>query len=432
MLDQPEVNLQKNPLQPLAAAFGIQPGEGMPFLLLFGQSFFLGVALITFYTAANTLFLLEFGASVMPYVYIVTAIATTVVGVAFTQLERRLSLPVVLVGTLGFLWLSVLGLWMGLLFTNVRWLVFIVMAWLRLLWVVANLELWVLTGRLFNVRQGKRLFSLIMAGPVLAIILIGFFTATLISWLGTVNLLLISTGGLTVAMGFLLLTIAKFRQTLTGAKSTIESDAAKSHTPAQGMRALFQNRFIALFFIYTAFSTAGTYVLDFAFVSEAEARYQDTATLGRFFGNFLAISTFMLLLLSLVSGKIFNRYGLKVGVILNPVLVGIGAVAVIFSGSLLGLVGLVFWLTVLTKLTDDVMVVINNAGRNLLYQPLRDDQRVPVQTAVESIIAPVFAGLTGMLLLLLGTLGNFSTGDRPQPVFSDCGRLVGGGRPAQP
>ena len=121
MLNQSDYNVQgeaslfqKNFARRLATALGIEPGEGLPIILLFGQAFFLGVMFIFFYSAANALFLVEFGAQGMPYVYIAAAGVITLVGLLFSKLEQRLSFPLLLVGTLALLLISVLALRLGL------------------------------------------------------------------------------------------------------------------------------------------------------------------------------------------------------------------------------------------------------------------------------------------------------------------------------
>jgi HEAT repeat protein len=419
MLNQSDLNVQgeaalwqKNFARRLATALGIQAGEGLPIILLFGQAFFLGVLLIFFYTAANALFLVEFGAQGMPYVYIVAAAVVTLAGLLFSKLEQRLSFPLLLVGTLAFLLISVLALRLGLWFTlrgnplPLRWLVFTLMVWVRLLWTVTNLVLWALAGRLFNMRQGKRLFPLIMVGAVLAMIMSGFLATPLIALLGAANLMFIAAGGLAVGLLFLLLTIRQFHDQLSHSQ---QEDKGESSLAQSQLRGLFKNRYIVLIVMYTAFSTLATYVLDFIFVSQAEVRYADVDALASFFGNYVGLSTIFILLTSAFSGKILNRYGMKVGLLCNSFLVATGAVAMATIGTLFASLDPLFWLVVLSKLFDDMLGVVSVSSIRILYQPLPTSQQVPVQTLVESVVNPLSIGLVGVMLLLFGLLENFTT-----------------------
>jgi HEAT repeat protein len=421
MQKQGQLNIRKNVAHHLAAALGIEAGEGWATILLFGQAFFLGVVIVSFYTAAYSLFLVEFGGAGIPYVYIAAAAVVTLAGLLFSQLEQRLSFPLLLGGTLAFLLISILTLRLGLWFWPARWLVFTLMVWVHLLWVITNLVLWALAGRLFNVRQGKRLFPIIMAGMVLGQIIIGFLVNPLIPLLGAANLMLVAVAGLVVSLLFLLVITRQFHDKLSnlqqkdkatsqGSRETT-SEVSRQATSAQSQPlALFKSRYIFFLFIYIAFSTFSSYVLDFIFVSQAEIRYTNLDELAGFFGYYIGVSTFIVLLVSLGSAPIFDRYGLKVGLLSNSVIVAIGTAVVAIIGTFSGAADLIFWLVVLSKLFDDVLIVaMTNTSLRILYQPLPTSQQVSVQTAVESIVMPLSIGLVGLMLLLFGQLENFTT-----------------------
>lgn len=397
----------QNFLSHLATALGIQPGEGLPTLLLFAQAFFLGVMLISFYTAANALFLLEFGAKAIPYLYIVTGGVVTLAGVVFSRLEQRISFRLLLMGTFVFLLLSVLLLRLGLWLSPAPWLLFTLMVWLRLIWTLSNLGVWALAGRLFNVRQGKRLFSLIMAGAVFSMIMTGLLSNWLIALLGVPNLLLVTVAALAMMLLFLWLTLKKFHNQLT-----IPTEGKEKEPLSIGgqWRWLLKKRYIVLIFLYMAFSTLGSYVLDFTFTREVSSQYTSLDALAGFFGNYIGVSTLVLLFLSLGAGTLLTRYGLKFGLIANPVLVAIGAGLIVILGTFGGETSTLFWLVVLTKLCDDVLLVpITTTSIRILYQALPTEQQVPVQAAAESIITPLFIGLVGLLLIFFGLWENFST-----------------------
>ena len=91
MIQEEAVKQQTGLLQRLARAAGIREGEGEAFSLLFGQSFFLGIALITYYSSANALFLSHFSAQKLPYVYIAAAAIIIFSGLVFLRLQSSLS-----------------------------------------------------------------------------------------------------------------------------------------------------------------------------------------------------------------------------------------------------------------------------------------------------------------------------------------------------
>src|ERR687887_784882 len=148
-------------------------------------------------------------------------------------------LPVALLlpATLVLLVLSVVGWRLGLWLTHAAWLAFGLLCWLRVLMVLTNLVFWGLAERLFNVRQGKRLFSLIGSGELAASILGGFATPLVVPVLGTHNLLLGSALSLIACLGLLTVTL----RTCTAALTTpAEAEPTAQATPHSLTRLLKQ------------------------------------------------------------------------------------------------------------------------------------------------------------------------------------------------
>jgi ATP:ADP antiporter, AAA family len=152
----------------LLSAFNIAPGEGLPVALLLSHSFFMGLAGVLFYTAASAVFLVAFAPTTLPYFYIASSVFVALCGFLYAKLEARMPISLLLPATLVLLVFSVVGWRLGLWLTHATWLAFGLLCWLRVLVVLTNLVFWGLAERLFNVRQGKRLFSLIGSGELAA------------------------------------------------------------------------------------------------------------------------------------------------------------------------------------------------------------------------------------------------------------------------
>lgn len=159
----------------LSSLFHIHPDEGRQVTLLLIHAFFIGIARIFSRTAAFTLFLLEFDATqTLPYVYVGISIIVSLASFIYLKLGERLPLAKLLIANLSFLLLVLLGFWIGLELTAASWLIFALPIGYELLYTFTNLEFWKLNGRLFNVRQGKRLFGLLSSGQTAAVIVGGF------------------------------------------------------------------------------------------------------------------------------------------------------------------------------------------------------------------------------------------------------------------
>jgi len=407
MIQEKVVKRQSGLLQRLAQAAGIREGEGEAFSLLFGQSFFLGIALITYYSSANALFLSHFSAQKLPYVYIAAAAIIIITGLVFLRLQSTLPFSTLLIGNLGLMFITITVLRLLLLGSDARWIYFIILVWVRVLWVLGNLGLWTLAGRLFTSRQGKRLFSLIMAGGVFSIILVGFLNSSLILWLGTPNLLWITSASLLASLWLLIITARRFQNELIPREKDSLTVHKDEHTPGQS---IFRDRYIWFIFLFTTLSTIGTYVLDYAFIGQAGAKLTDADQLGKFFGNYMGISTLVtLIVLLVVSNRFFSRFGVRGGLLVDPVLVAIGTIAVILLSAFPDTANIIFWVVVAVKMSDEVTVVaMNNTSVRIMYQPLSQRTRSRVQTAVESVIAPLSMGISGILLLLFTKFWNLT------------------------
>ena len=198
----------------LSLLFGIQPGEGRLVSLLLAHSFWIGLARIFTRTAALTLFLVQFDAGNLPYTYIGVSIIATLISLAYLKLGERLSFSNLLIANLCFLLLTLIGFRLGLELSGAGWLVFALPIWYEVLWTLTNLEFWNLTGRLFNVRQAKRLFGLVCSGEELAILIGGLLVPILLRLISTADLLLMAALAVAGALGFLLYITRSFAPSL--------------------------------------------------------------------------------------------------------------------------------------------------------------------------------------------------------------------------
>jgi CRP-like cAMP-binding protein/ATP/ADP translocase len=389
----------------LATLLNIHPGEGWPMVLLLIHSFFLGITLVFFYTAANALFLARFDVKILPYAYIASAGIITLGGFLYSKLEKHLPVTRLLPGTLIFLLVSVcafrLGLWI-----HVHWLVFGLLIWADMLDMLIGLEFWGLAGRLFNVRQGKRLFGLVGSGDTLTRILSGFSVPLLVQFLGTPNLLLISAGGLVLCLITLWMILHRFREHILLPQ---EEKAEGKRIQSQFFH-LLKDRYLVLLFLLAVFSVFATYFLNYLFLEQVKADRGHADELSSFLGVFYGVADVVSLgFRALLSGRLLNRHGLKVGLILLPFMLAIGTLLAALAGTVFGAVALFFWLVAMNRLTDRVLrKSIFKPAFLILYQPLRASERLSTQVAVEGIVGPVASGLAGITLLLFNWYGSFS------------------------
>ena len=115
----------------------------------------------------------------------------------FSRLERRVSIGVLLRVNLGVLLTLSTAFWILRRFTDADWVVFSMFVAVGPMFSLVQLGYWGLAGRLFDLRQAKRLFGLVGAGEELSTIVALFATPLLIRVIGDpTHLVLLAAAGL--------------------------------------------------------------------------------------------------------------------------------------------------------------------------------------------------------------------------------------------
>ena len=399
-------DLLHQPFNLLLSFFDIRPEERHATRLLLIHSCFVGISMAFFFTPANALFLAEFGTDLIPHGYMMAAVAGAVIGMIYSRMGRILSFSNTLIVNLSFLLGAVLFFWIGLVWSHASWLSLGLYILITPFVSLINIEFWGLAGRLLHLRQAKRLYGLIGAGEVVAGLLAFFTIPLIVNYIGTINLLLLSAGGL---LSSLLLLIHINRQFLSQTASPQEKNMADRPVDVKVTRSL-KSRYLRLIFNVMILSTFGLYFLHYFFLDQAYAHYPDADRLAAFFGYFYGtVKLVELLLKSIVSGRLLTRYGLKAGLVILPAFLTIGILATAIAGTLTGIGNPFFYLIVATKLMDRTgRLSIFDPTFRVLYQPLKADERISFQTQLEGIYQPLVSGVAGGILLFIGQVPTFT------------------------
>src|SRR5215217_810934 len=189
-------NMQTVQLHPLLgrvrSLLGIEPGEEARVARLTALYTILVLGVTFVETIAFTLFIREFGSQNLPYAYIATAVLAPLAAFGFLRLGRRVTFQRLLISNITFLIIGCTIFWVSLLSPAAHWAILLLPAWFQTQIILVNLAVWPLAGRLFDVRQSKRLFGLVGTGTWIANIVGGFIVAPLVALFGTAQMLLIA------------------------------------------------------------------------------------------------------------------------------------------------------------------------------------------------------------------------------------------------
>lgn len=379
-------------------ALGLEPGERQSASLMLAHSFAMGLATVFFETVASALFLAHFGPGALPYVYIVAAVLNTATGLAYTSLQARLSFARLMQGTLALLLISVVGLRAGLAATQAGWIFFALLVWYRAVSTLTDLEYWAVATRLYDVGQAKRLYGLIGSGEVVARIAGSFSVPLLLRFMDVSNLILFSAA----AIGACLWLLARILPLTHDAMAAPPKQSAGS---LGSFARLLTNRYLQTLFGVVFFGILAKYLVDYAFLAQVKGRYANAGDLARFFAIFSGITqTLSLLARVTLSGPLIARHGIRLGLLVLPT-AHVLCTLLILADSAFQQTGIVFWLVIANQGLYKVLKhPIDNPSFKVLYQPLRNDQRLGAQIAVETMLTPITTGLAGAVMLLFSVV----------------------------
>ncbi|MFP3853592.1 MAG: HEAT repeat domain-containing protein [Anaerolineales bacterium] len=336
--------------------------------------------------ASDALFFLRYGVDRLPWMYMgLGALTFLAVLLYATGLSR-------------FGWRFLHGLYTGvaLLLVLGRFLIFFgIPAIYPVLWLSVQVISWVLVtaawslaSQSFDTRQAKRLFSLFASASIFGGIIGHAVTGPLADTIGTENLFLVYALLLLLA----LLVVRRLTEGLPEQSSDDDKSGTLSDVMA-GVRTLRHSRLLQLIVIASVIFSILYFSVWFPFNQIVTSFYPDEAALAGFLGNFTSIVMFSTLLLSLLSSRIYFRFGI---------------VNVILMVTVIYLAGFSLWLVEFTLVTAVAlrfthMVWINGAGWtawNALFSVYHAERREQLRAFESGVPSQVGTSLSGVLLLL--------------------------------
>ena len=380
----------------LQRLFGIKASETRTVALFLLHNFLLGIGSILVYVAANVLLLEHNPTYSLPRGYIAGALAMMLVGRIYTHFEHHYLLKRLAVRVL----LAVVAL-TGVLGVLVEVghsvaAAVAVMAGYRVIYLLTNLEFWGVSAVVFDVRQSKRLFSIISSGDMPAKAL-GALLAVLIHGDEQLPVLL--------GVAFLAYLGALFTLRATLGTHVVEAAARPirrpQREPGQLVRQLFGGSELVLAMCLSLAAIAAVLTgVEYMFFINVKHKFHGSADITRSVGwvlgiTYLAAMFFKLLL----SRQALERYGVQWSLRLLPV-VALGALAFFGGlqiageyspgGQLAFFCGLYLLLEVLRRSVFDPVFLV-------LFQPLAPQQRLAAHTLAKGFYEPLGMGLTGVL-----------------------------------
>lgn len=377
----------------LVRFLGIRPEELHKTLILFLYLLSIMAAYGISKNVRDTLFVKKIGPDQLPYVYLLIAILVGGMTPAYQRWSARLE-HLKLMGNTMALTLASLVLFWWLFGQEWRWLNFALYLWTNLFGMISGSQFWLLAGFVFNAREGKRTFGLIVVGGILGNILGGVCTHFTAPLIGPRNLLLVSAFFVVLSM-LLLLRIA------THCLPSQEVRHAKQVTKARGVGGsvfstfgnLRQSRFLWLLALLATLSIVVEVFIDYEFKFLLNRSIDTPEHFSSFLGRLdILLGIFSLLFQLFLTRQVIRRLGVQVALQIFPAGLLIGSMLLLFSPSLLAV-------SFLRLSEGGLRHSIFRSAVELLFLPLPHHIKARMKSFIDMTVDRVGRGIGGIFLL---------------------------------
>jgi ATP/ADP translocase len=394
----------------LFSLLGIESGEEAMVTMLLAQSVFIGVFFGAFDISAHSLFLSIFDEKMMAKGYVVSGVGGIILTSLYTWLQARIKFKNFAVINLIVVTLLTLILWVALILNPEPWVIFIVFIMLGPLNILAMLGFWGTTGRLFTLRQGKRLFGLVDAGLIIGIIVSCYSIPVLLSFnFDSHNILLFSVSSILIATVFQIIIGARFKMVTGSGDKEKEKKKEKN-----SVFAIFRkDRYTRIMGVFIALSVITAFFVQYSFMAVTREQYPAEADMARFLGIFTgSMMIFTLLVKLLVFSYLIRNYGLRTCLAISPILIAGFTVIAITVGMLMGYTPeatsgfmIFFLLMALSRLfSKSLKDSIESPSFKVIYQTIDEKVRYEIQSVMDGTVNEIAALFSGLILTGLGIL----------------------------
>lgn len=389
----------------------LEEGEEGRVILLLIMSFFMGAFLATFTIAAQTLFLNTFDEkNDLPGAFAIAGAVGIVATVIYNFLQRRISFKALALLSLVTISTITAAIEFADLFISDKNTVYY-FGFTQLIpfTLITLLIFWGAFNRLFNVRQSKRLLGSVDQGALLASLISFFAIPVVLPYLPAIDSLytisLVSIIGFTVIFYIL---SSKFGGEAWSLKKEKQSNIKVS------ILDFVKNRYLIYLSAFIVISIIALNFVEYSFLSVSTQRFKPEE-LANFLALFEAtIVIFSFLFQAFAADRIMIDYGLRVSILVNPLLIGIFTVSALIIGITFGYTidspsfTIFFVMIAMSKLFIFATKESLDEPAFKLYQlPVDTNIKIDVQTKIEGFVIALATMLAGGLIYLINKVQLF-------------------------
>jgi hypothetical protein len=332
-------------IKSLLRFLGGDTGEEKQMLLLLGKGFFMGIMLATYNIGANTLFISVIGESRLSEAFFWTGGMGIIFTGLFVSFQKRINFSTLVI-TMTFITLMLIvglrayfyinGYQINDVYENLVFVLFIMVGPIS---AVTLLGFWGIFGRIFDLKQQKRIIGGIDTGQLFAT-MIAFFSIPLLTRTiidESYDLLVVSA---IAAFGVFIFTVLlAVNYNLDRVVKRVKKSDRKKEDKVSYLD-LFTNKYLRLLSIFLIFSMGASVFANYTFIAATETWYTiDGQMQDRQLSDFLSFFSAAIIILSFVIQSFLNdfiigKFGLKVALMTMPFILAIFTIGAVVSGHI--------------------------------------------------------------------------------------------------
>lgn len=381
----------------------VRPNEWWLVKKLSLLQFLQGAGIAFFFTASFSLFLHKVGITKLPYIFIYSAFLLWATAFIYARLEHKYDTGKLTIIVTLFITASIIFFRLAFAEIEADWFLYIMLSWFNVLYLLNNLEFWGLAALLFDVRQSKRLFSIVSAGDIPAKF-VGYTLALLaVDYIGTINLLWAGAVCMLASIPFLI--------HIKKSGYLVEDKHVKKHTNKKNTahkvtilaKNFTSNSLIRRLAVLTIIISSCFIIINYAFYAGVKEAYKGDVSLTKFIAFFGAFTRVIALVVKIVfTGRLINRLGIIKSLLITPVVMLLMIGMVLIAQKMEGDTKVIFYLFGATLIAIEIFrSAINSPVFITIMQPLPTHERLRAHNIVKGIMDPFASLFTGILLLAL-------------------------------
>ena len=385
----------------LLNVLNIKMSESSQVFNLLTVQFFIGLANALISIIAFTLFVYNFPVDYLPVVYLVIAGFLILFNYIYEKLEHHFSPLQLLKYITGFGVLLMIVLWLGLTYGNKDQFIFMLLVCSVLIYMITGYAFWGLVSLLFNVRESRRIFSIVGSGDIPAK-LIGYIAAPLlIPFIGLHNLIWMAI----ISMGVSLLLFSKYIRKTDWDTIKQKFHKADHHvedvfTKKDFVSFFFKNRLIFAISLLSLISYNVFVLIDFTFISQVKLRFENITDLAAYIALFFAFGRVIALTFKLIfTSRVIERLGVINCLFITPIILFLFCILFFAIGGKSDYTLFIFGL--MAMITEVLRSTMQEPVFFILFQPLKEKLRLKGHIISKGYMYPPSLIIVGISLLLL-------------------------------